>query len=571
MKILGITASHTSGACLLSEGKIVACASEERFTRIKGCGGFPTNAIQYCLESQNVDPSELDAVAVAGYYVTSFHIPMYRRLDSSWHKSVMRFAPRFANSYRVLQSPIGKLMAARMVHKRKEMLSNIMGVSPDKIYGVDHHLCHAYAALFSSPFPSEDKDAIVLTVDGSGDNRSSTVSTFIDGKFQTRASTNAAYSVGVLYSAVTSFLGMRNDEDEYKVMGLAPYADNPKGEEVCRRLSKMIEFDSESLEFRSQIHSTKYLSALNSTFKLTRFDFLAYAVQKLTEDLLLSLAKAAIAKYKIPRLACGGGVFMNVKANMKIAQQAEVNEMFVMPSAGDESNCIGAAYYVYSNLSPSASIHPLSNLYLGPEYTEKQLLDELTKDELHFEKPDDIDKEVSQLLREHKIVARFSGRMEFGARALGNRSILANPSDTDVVQDINRQIKGRDFWMPFAPVIMDQAVQRYLATPDTRKVNPDSMVFAFETVPNARRELVAALHPYDKTARPQVLSQNNNPGYYQILSGFENATNIGGILNTSFNLHGEPIVRSPADALYTFRNSGLHYLALGPYLVSKQK
>jgi carbamoyltransferase len=569
MNVLGITASHNSGACLLSDGRLLASSSEERFNRKKGFGGFPINAVKYCLQSQRIRPEELDAVAVAGYHVTSLQVPTYFTLDHLWHETVVKFAPRLANSYRVAQTPLGKLLTSNMRKKRKEGLSELLGVSPDKIYGVEHHLCHAYAALFSSPFPSEGKDVLVLTADGSGDNKSSTISTFEGGKFQMRTSTDAFSSVGVLYSAVTRFLGMRIDEDEYKVMGLAPYASNSKGEEVYRQISQIITFNPETLRFNSELPSTKYIDEVKSKFERTRFDFLAYGVQKLTEELLLSMARAAVKRFKIPRLACGGGTFMNVKANMRIAQMPEVAAMFVMPSAGDESNAIGAAYYVHLQLCPDEPIHPLESLYLGPEYTDAQMHDELMKHEFRFEKVPDIEREVSHLLSEHKITARFSGRMEFGARALGNRSILADPSDPTVVQEINRQIKGRDFWMPFAPVILKNEASSYLATPDSNRVNSDSMIFAFETHPRSRKELVAAIHPYDKTVRPQVLFDTANSGFFKIVSGFKERRGIGGLLNTSFNLHGEPIVCSPADALHTFKNSGLEYLALGPFLVSK--
>jgi carbamoyltransferase len=568
LKILGINSAHNSAACILENGKLVAAVAEERFTKIKGCSGFPMNAIASCLEMTGTRADELDAVAVAGSYLPSLPQPTYRKLKNVTG-FLIRLAPRKANVYTLARLPFAGSLLSGMKERRVRELSKYFGVDEKKIHGVDHHMCHACSTLFSSGFVSEGNDAIVITVDGSGDNRSSTVSTFTKGKLEIRASTDASASIGVLYSEVTRNLGMRVDEDEYKVMGLAPYAANSKGEEVYRRLSSVVRFDTEELVLKSNVPSIKYDSLIREDYARVRFDFLAYAVQKVVEELLLSMVKTAVSRYSINRVACGGGVFMNVKANMRIAQLPQVEKMFVMPSAGDETNAIGAAYFVHRELFPDVPIEPLRSLYLGPEFSDKEIEQELQKHDFKVEKSRDIDKEVSDLLTENKVVARIQGKMEFGARALGNRSILANPKDYGVVQQINRQIKGRDFWMPFAPVILEGKSNEYLLSPDISKLNADSMVFAFETTKKAQSDLPAALHPYDKTARPQVLSYVANPAYHQIVSGFETRTGIGGLLNTSFNLHGEPIVCSPADALHTIEDSGLRYLAIGNYLVSK--
>ncbi len=552
----------------MQDGRLVAAVAEERFTRVKGCAGFPVNAIDYCLTSTSTAPDELDSVAVAGTYLPSIPQNAYDKMQDGMG-FIMKFAPRIGNVYRLSRLPFAGTLLSGMKKRRIKELSEFFKVNEKKIHGVDHHMCHAYSALFSSRFVAENKDCLVITVDGSGDNRSSTISTFGNGRFEVRASTDASASVGVLYSEVTRNLGMRVDEDEYKVMGLAPYAANSKGEEVYDRLSSMVVFDPERLCLRSELPSVKYSQFIRREYSGVRFDWLAYAVQKVCEELLMSLVKASIARYGVRRIACGGGVFMNVKANMKIAQLDVVDEMFVMPSGGDETNAVGAAYFMHMKLFPDVPIHPLDSLYLGPEFTESEVQDELELHDLNYYKSQNIAKDVAKLLSEDKVVARMAGRMEFGARALGNRSLLANPHDYGVVQEINRQIKGRDFWMPFAPVIMRDAVSDYLSSPDISKVNADSMVLAFETTKKAQKDIPAALHPYDKTARPQVLDRAANDGYYSVLAAFEESSGISALLNTSFNLHGEPIVCSPAEAVHTLKDSGLQYLALGDYLVSK--
>ena len=269
-------------------------------------------------------------------------------------------------------------------------------------------------------------------------------------------------------------------------------------------------------------------------------------------------------------VVCGGGVFMNVKANMVLKDLPGVEHFAVCPSAADESTAIGAAYDGYERLT-GKQLCPLDTIYLGPEYSEgeiEQAIDRLAVAErCRVERPDDIDRATAELLVEGEIVARFQGRMEFGARALGNRSILAHPSDPEIVPVINHQIKQRDFWMPFAPTILDEFQDRYIVNPG--RIPSPHMMIAFETTPQAQSELRAAIHPFDKTARPQLLREADNPDYHRLIRIFQERTGIGAVLNTSFNLHGEPIVCSPDDAFETFFNSGLQHLAIGPYLVSK--
>ena len=260
---------------------------------------------------------------------------------------------------------------------------------------------------------------------------------------------------------------------------------------------------------------------------------------------------------------------MNVKANKRISEIPEVQNLTICPSSGDESAPFGGAYFGLKKLI-NHKTEDINNLYLGPDFSkqdvEKAIKENLAKN-LKIKKYNDIEKEIATLLAKGKIVGRFKGRMEWGARALGNRSILMDPSRLDLKHELNEQVKSRDFWMPFAATILDEREKEYIINP--KNIKAYYMAIGFDTTIKGRRDLAAAIHPYDFTCRPQILKKDDNPDYYKLIKHFESLTGIGAVLNTSFNYHGEPIVCTPEDALHTFKVTGLQYLALGNYLISK--
>ena len=297
------------------------------------------------------------------------------------------------------------------------------------------------------------------------------------------------------------------------------------------------------------------------------------------EEKVIEWVKAWINKSGVDELAVAGGVFMNVKLNQKILELTEVNSLFVVPSGADESTAVGAAAFGYLKLCEQRGItpkfRPSDNLYLGNSYSQNQV-EEFLKEGKYFDKfnienlPDDdaIEKRVAALLAKDNVVARFKGRTEFGARALGNRSILASPKSRETVKQINEMIKNRDFWMPFAASVLSEDQDRYLLNP--KKMTAPFMGITFDTTALAHEHLSAAMHPYDQTCRPQIVTKDANPSYHALISEFKNLTGIGAVLNTSFNLHGQPNVESPKDAIETLSNSGLQYLALENFLISKK-
>jgi carbamoyltransferase len=323
--------------------------------------------------------------------------------------------------------------------------------------------------------------------------------------------------------------------------------------------------------------ATAYLIA--NDFHQYRFDSLAYGVQKLTEECMQDMVRAAVEKYGITDIAVGGGVFMNVKANQHLLAMSEITSLTIVPSCGDESLAIGAAVYGYSKSVTNvvSELKKIENLYLGSLYEDDEIkaainnFDFAQKCDVVYFNPateETIEKKVAELLAGNAVVGRLKGRAEWGARALGNRSILANPSSRDNVKLINEMIKGRDFWMPFATSMLYESRDEYLEIP--KNFFAPYMAITFATKTKAHTELVAALHPYDLTSRPQMVTKDMNPEYHALISEFQKLTGIGGVLNTSFNLHGEPNVESPYDALRTFELSGLEHLALGNFLISKK-
>ena len=433
---------------------------------------------------------------------------------------------------------------------------------------LDHHTAHAYAALYSSPMATLDK-VLVMTCDGGGDGLSATVSVCKNGTLRRIAVSTQDNSLGCLYGCITDILGMESLEHEYKVMGLAPYAAGRDIEKIYQFLKSTIKLDKNSLSWQTVVASDNLNRYLREHLPKYRFDHLAAAVQKLTEEFLVNWCQASVAKTGVQNVVFGGGVAQNVKANQKIAALSQIKNFYVMPSAGDESNAIGAAYWGSQRINKRVKLKPIKNLYLGPEYSDDQIQKTLSKSRKYkVTKLKNPEETIAKMLKDSKIVARFSGRMEFGARALGNRSILADPKLPEVTAIINRQIKSRDFWMPFAPTILKEDVPKYLINP--KNLQSQFMTIAFDTKIQTRKNLWGAIHPFDYTCRPQILTYEDNSSYYELIKNFKNITGRGAILNTSFNLHGEPIVCSPGDAIATFDKSGLKYLAIEDYLVSKR-
>jgi carbamoyltransferase len=415
-----------------------------------------------------------------------------------------------------------------------------------------------------------DPDALVITVDGAGDSLCATVS-IPDGAgtLKRLATIDEKHSVGNLWAVMTALMGMVPMEHEYKLMGMAPYATGRQAEIAKQLFADAFQLDGGEWSLASgapdMMFSYEYW---RKKLEFTRFDYVCAGLQSFTEEFLTEWVRHWLKTTGRSKVRLSGGVFMNVKLNKCIGELPEVTEMFVFPSCGDETNSMGAAWAFLAERGQAESIEPLRSMYLGPEPTRDDYDRAAKRAEglgWQVTTPSDMADAVSQLLADGEIVARMSGREEFGARSLGNRAILADPTRSNVTRVLNRAIKSRDFWMPFAPSVMVGHADRYIDNP--KGFVAPYMILAFDSLNTA--EVQAACHPEDRTIRPQVVSSESNPEYHRLLERFHERTGRGAILNTSFNLHGEPIVSSADDAIDVMQRSGLIHRALGPFLISK--
>ena len=449
------------------------------------------------------------------------------------------------------------------------------GIPKDRIRPVNHHTAHCWAIVYFLPEQERRTDQLIITSDGVGDRLSATVSRYSTEGVERLSETSYHDSVALFFQHVTGFMGMKECEHEYKVMGLAPYADQRLAREVKAKLRPLFRVDGTNL--RCNVYVDRHHAYLEKSLKGARFDAVAAAAQAVVEEVTLEWVSGLIDAHKLDHLALGGGLFMNVKLNKLIREMPQTSSVFVCPSCGDESCAIGSAFYRHCagrpDSKPPVNSRPAApSLYLGHSYSEERaeraLRDTGAHEHYKITRHEDVEERVAGLIADGAIVARFKGAMEFGARALGNRSILAHPGNFDTVRTINTMIKNRDFWMPFALTMMESRARDYLVM--GKDWGSPYMMMTYDTTDLAERELSAGLHPYDRTTRPQILSPEQNPDYHRLLEAFERLTGIGAVLNTSFNLHGEPIVCSPEDALRTFERSGLRYLALDSFLVEKR-
>ncbi len=605
MKILGLMWEENSSAALMVNGRIVACASEERFSRAKNDERYPKNAIEYVLREGGVKPEELDVVAFSNKIWTPYYTltrrystgtiadalreqneywyprlyqgkkPRYldifkKKIDTQQYpgtwEDVLRFLEKNDGSHRD-----SKKIVSFFQEWRRTIVARHLGIDPKKIIFTDHHRGHAHYAYFASPIR---QDALVLTLDAWGDNRNATVQIAHHGFLREVYSSDVSL-IAQLYRYITLLLGMKPNEHEYKVMGLAPYAKERYYQKVLRVFEETQCVKGIGFAFK-KVPPDRYFY-FKEKLDGERFDAIAGALQKYTEDILTKWAQNCVRKTGLTTVCFGGGVAMNVKASMEINKLREVRKLFIPPSPGDESLAIGAtqvcmADYCRERRVSSALIQPLQDAYLGPLMTEQDIRRTvaMARKNGYTVMKKVSSRDIAFLLAEGKVIGRAAGRSEFGARALGNRSLLADPRHYDIVKIINEKIKNRDFWMPFASTILEKRASDYLVG-YKKQCGAPSMTLAFETTPLAHREMPAALHPADLTCRPQVLRQGENPAYEGIITAFEKMTGVGALLNTSFNLHGEPMVQTAADAYRVFRLSGIDGLLLNDTLLLKQK
>ena len=597
MKLLAMNIGQCSGCALFHDNKIIFATSEERYSREKSDESYPLNSINAALKYCKIHADEIDRVLVGGYSIPPITVllRMYSKFSVNDHLIAMEkyWLPKLSGkkypnllslfsdkiSYEKFPFDSSEFKTSNILNIEhhdftdnkinevsnffKKAISSHLGIDESKIIHMEHHLCHAAYAFYGSPI--RDDKTLIFTADAWGDHLSATISYF-DKKNQKivrlREYSDKNFQLARIYRYTTLYMKMLPDEHEYKVMGLAPYNDDqPKIAQVEKVFQSMQSLDG--LEFRFNSSIKNIFSYLEENLRQFRFDQIASGLQSFTEKILTQWIQNVISEYGSKTIVFSGGISMNVKANMKISQLHDVEKLFICGGGSDQSLSMGSCY-AYSE---SQKIIPksLENLYLGDScvYSDNDLKKISGKYNIFtFENTDQLLKRIL----DGKIIATCLGRTEMGPRALCNRSILADPTKRENIEIINRKIKNRDFWMPFAPVILHEFQDQLLENP--KKIESPHMTIGFDTIKGKER-IPAAVHQYDGTARPLILKKETNPLVWELINKFHDKTGIPALLNTSFNLHGKPIVNSFLDALHVFENSGLDVLWLDKHIIEK--
>lgn len=567
--ILGISCFyHDAAAALLSNGRIVAAAQEERFTRIKHDDNFPKNAIRYCLEMGGLTVNDVD-------YIVFYDKPIlkFSRILETYLKVWPRGLVSFISAMRIWLREklwIESIIAKKLGYKKQ-------------IYFTEHHYSHAASAYYTSNF----NDAVVVTMDGVGEWDTTTIGYGKGNALKLTKTVHFPHSLGLLYSALTYYLGFRVNSAEYKVMGLAPYG-NP--EKYYGHFKKLIDIKDDG-SFRLNMDYFAYEHGLRMTNK--KFDELfggpprkfdskleqkhkdiAAALQKIIEEAVLKVVKYAQSCYPSRNLCLAGGVALNCVANGKILEEGWFNDVYIQPAAGDAGGAVGAACYIYFDVLKNDKIQGvMPDAYLGPEYSNeeiKKFLDKSVGGDLEkefvysFLEDESLFTFTAKLIADNFVVGWFQGRMEFGPRALGNRSIIADARDKNNWQRVNLKIKFRESFRPFAPAVLEERADDFF---ELKKQRSPYMLF----VVKVKKNNVPATTHIDNSARVQTVNEKENPRFYRLIKEFEALTGCPVVVNTSFNVRGEPIVCTPLDAFNCFTNTDIDYLILGNFVISKKE
>ena len=588
MIVLGVWDGTPSSAALVIDGKLISSVAEERLTRNKNEYGYPLRSIQSVLDTGGISIEDVDYVAMSTASLSPTYFYTLRNktfsINDYWKEQNEYWYPKFYQgknpsyldvfSHRVdSKFPYDKSLikdetdSEGMINARVDHLCRTLGVSKDVVSVHDHHTCHAYYGYIAST-DRHAEDTLVYTMDGNGDKSNGTVWLGRKGKKLELISRTNNCNIGRMYRYATLLLGMRPADHEYKVMGLAAYNSHRYGKEAYQIYADTLEVDGLDFKYKKKIKD--HFFYFKERLEGQRFDAIAYGIQKRTEELLTEWIANGVKMTGVGNVVMSGGVAQNIKANKLIVEMDGVNKLLVPPGPGDESLALGAAYVTLVEKGVCINdIESIPNAFFGPKYNKKDIEDAIQTSicsKMHVHKVSNL--EVAEKLANGEVIARFGeDRMEFGARALGNRSIIADPRRSDVIHHINKLVKMRDFWMPFAPSILEERIDDYMINP--KKINSKFMSVGFDSTPLAQSHLPAGLHPFDRSARPQVVTKKDNPKYHELIKAFEDLTGVGALLNTSFNIHGEPIVCTPQDAIDTFNRCGLKHLLLGEYLISK--
>lgn len=586
IKLISMHSGHNSTVGLFEDGECRAILHEEKFSNVKNHFGFPERTLEYLSQLYNFN--EIDYFVFSTRDQMSVVCPgnktnIYEDLSKSKIRhiiSILEYKSGFKKLFTGIRNYIFHHKVSPKAKKELESwLEKKYKITKDKIKYFDHHLCHCLTPVYFYDLNSLDSEVLLISMDGAGDYSFAKMFVYNpkDHSLNNIVNNNFDSSIGLLYSEMTKFLGMKPSEHEYKVMGLAAYVSNEKYyKHIYDKLAEIVWFNEKTLTFESKFNTNVASLYFKDYFFGERFDNLSSAIQKITENLVIRWVRAGINRTGIHTIAVSGGVFMNVKLNQKILELPEVEKVYFQPSCGDDSSIIGAACRVF--LDKSIDLKQINSMYLGLKYTNDEVKQFLTEggyfEKYNVEYIDNIELEIARLLSKFEVVARFKGAGEWGARSLSNRGILGNASDLKTFYEVNDMIKMRDFWMPFAPTILEEWADRYIQNWDMIKKkayeSTKYMILTFDSTELSQKHLRAAIHQKDKTLRPQIVSKYDNEDLYMLLKHYEELTGMGGIMNTSLNLHGYPLVGTLEQAIFTLENSGLKYMAVENFLMKKK-
>ncbi len=559
MNILGISCFyHDSAACLLQDGRVVAAASEERFTRKKHDHDFPANAIDYCLREGGITPDQIDHV---GFYDKPFL--KFERILYTYLATFPRSFPSFIKAIPLWLKQ--KLWIPHLIRKHMDYEGDVLFI--------EHHMSHAASSFMVSPF----EEAAILSVDGVGEWATATYGRGSGNEIEILKQIRFPHSLGLLYSAFTYYLGFKVNSAEYKVMGLAPYGE-PRFMKEVNELISIAEDGSFKLDMR--YFSFDYgLTMTNGRFdklfgspprkpdeKLEqRHMDLAASVQRITEEVVLRMVDHLHKETGLKNLCMAGGVALNCVANGRVIRESPFEKLFIQPAAGDAGGAVGVATFIHHSINGNPREFVLGNTFLGPGFSSEEIkgyLDELGAPCRQLAR-EELLKTVARLIDEQNVIGWFQGRMEFGPRALGNRSIIADPRNPDNKDVVNLKIKFRESFRPFAPSVLDDHREDYFELD-----RPSPYMLLVAQVREDNRTIPSVTH-VDGSARIQTVTRKENPLYYDLISEFYRQTGCPVIINTSFNVRGEPIVCTPQDAFACFMRTNMDFLVMADFLLDK--
>ncbi len=560
--ILGISCYyHDAAACLIRDGKIIAAMEEEKFTRIKHDNNFPINSITHCLKKAGINAKNLDFIG------------FYEKPVIKFERVIQTFTECYPSGFWMFYKQMPSWINEKL--RIKSIIKNRLKYNKDVLF-IDHHTSHASSAFFVSPF----KKATIITIDGVGEWITTSIKKGIHNNIFPLQELHFPHSLGLLYSTITSYLGFNVNNDEYKVMGLAAQG-KPKYHAKFRKIINIkndgsFKMDMKYFDYsiKTQMWAKELENLMGKPRKpyteiTKRHENIAATLQKITEEIYFKIANHAYELTKFKNLCIAGGVGLNSVANGKLYDETPFEKIFVQPAATDAGGAIGTAYFIWNQILKRSRKFKMYNAYLGPEFNQKEIKIFLDNNKIKYKKlsKKELPETVAKLLSKNKIIGWFQGKTEWGPRALGNRSILANPINPDMKNIINSKIKHREDFRPFAGSVLKEDANHYFKIPENNHNSP-FMNFVFKVLPNKEKFIPSITHT-DKTCRIQTVSKNQNAMYYSLIKKFKKLTGIPIILNTSFNLKDEPIVCTPQDALNDFYKVPMDCLIMGSYLIEK--